>query len=68
MEQYHFLLLMVSCNIDNKGETEMKKKLSKQPFPGHKSGSIRVLVKRGQREESVQLELNLFNDEDKSSN
>ncbi|SHG30131.1 hypothetical protein [Ornithinibacillus halophilus] len=46
----------------------MKKKLSKQPFPGHKSGSIRVLVKRGQREESVQLELNLFNDEDKSSN
>lgn len=44
----------------------MKWRLNKDSFPGQKKGLIRVLIKRGQQEESVQLEFNLFGEEDES--
>lgn len=45
----------------------MKKKLNKKKFPGQKKGFICLLIKRSQEEESVQLQFNLFDEEDESS-
>jgi len=36
-----------------------------QPFPGQATGIIRVLIKRFEDEESVQLSFDLFDDEPK---
>jgi hypothetical protein len=44
----------------------MEQKQVKKPFPGQKKGLIRVLIKKGQLEESVQLRIDLFVDEPES--
>lgn len=44
----------------------MNRKVNKRDFPGQKTGIIRVLIKHGQREETIQVELDLFEEKDKS--
>jgi hypothetical protein len=44
----------------------MEQKQDKPLFPGQKKGLIRIFIKNGQQEESVQLRFNLFDDEPES--
>lgn len=44
----------------------MEQKLGKPLFPGQEKGWIRILIKSGQQEDSVQLRFELFDDDPKS--
>jgi len=41
----------------------MEQQQDKKPFPGQETGIIRVLIKRSEHEESVQLSFDLFDEE-----